>query len=107
MYLIGQAIINVHLALVYCSDLEKQVIFAVVMTIWMLPIYTVIVFNGHVFMQFCRTISQNFKQLRHDIGDKSRQVKYPQCARRVLNDISTKSLQDERVSIRGSKYILH
>jgi hypothetical protein len=41
----------------------------------MLPIYTVIVFSGYIFMQFCRTISENFKQLRHDIGEKSRQVK--------------------------------
>ena len=70
----GQAIINVHLALVYCPNLEKQIIFAVIMTIWMLPIYTAIVFSGYIFMQFCRTISENFKQLRHDIGEKSRQV---------------------------------
>ena len=63
-----------HIALVYCPTSEKQILFAVVITIWMLPIYTVIVFSGYIFMQFCRTISENFKQLRHDIGEKSRQV---------------------------------
>lgn len=75
LFLMGQAIANVHIALVYCPTSEKQILFAVVITIWMLPIYTVIVFSGYIFMQFCRTISENFKQLRHDIGEKSRQVK--------------------------------
>ena len=34
-----------------------------------------IVFTGYVFMQFCRTLSENFKQLRIDIGIKSKQVR--------------------------------
>ena len=29
-----------HIALVYCPTSEKQILFAVVVTIWMLPIYT-------------------------------------------------------------------
>jgi hypothetical protein len=60
--------------MIYCLTDEKQIIFAVVITIWMLPLYTVIVFTGYIFMQFCRTLSENFKQLRMDIGIKSKQV---------------------------------
>ena len=75
IYLLGQAIANIHIALVYCPTVEKQIIFSVVITIWMLPIYTCIVFTGHVFAQFSRTLTENFKQLRFDIGLKSKQVK--------------------------------
>ena len=68
------AIANVHIALVYCPDEEKQILFAILITIWMLPLYTVIVFSSYIFMQFCRTLSENFKQLRVDISEKSKQV---------------------------------
>ena len=89
-----------HIALVYCPTSEKQILFAVVITIWMLPIYTVIVFSGYIFMQFCRTISENFKQLRHDIGEKSRQVIF------FLSDLGNKILNKTKILKRNgsSKY---
>lgn len=74
LFVVGQTIANIHIALIYCPDEPKQIIFSIVMTIWMLPLYTVIVFSGYVFMQFCRTLSENFKKLRTDIGIKSKQV---------------------------------
>ena len=65
---------NVHVALVYCPTMEKQIIFAVAMTLWMLPLYTVVVFTSYIFMQFCRTLHENFRQLRYDIVERSKQV---------------------------------
>lgn len=74
LFLCGQAFANVHIALIYCPSVEKQVLFMVLITIWMLPLYTVIVFSGYIFSQFARTLLENFKQLRVDIGEKSKQV---------------------------------
>ena len=74
IFVIGQAIVNIHIALVYCATVEKQILFSVMITVWMLPLYTAIVFPGYIFMQFCRTLAENFKQLRFDIGLKSQQV---------------------------------
>ena len=75
IYLLGQTIANIHIALVYCPTMEQQILFSVGITIWMLPIYTVIVFTGYIFAQFCRTLTENYRQLRYDIGLKSKQVK--------------------------------
>ena len=75
IYLLGQTIANIHIALVYCPTMEQQILFSVGITIWMLPIYTVIVFTGYIFAQFCRTLTENYRQLRYDIGQKSKQVK--------------------------------
>ena len=75
IYLLGQTIANIHIALVYCPTMEQQILFSVGITIWMLPIYTVIVFTRYIFAQFCRTLTENYRQLRHDIGLKSKQVK--------------------------------
>ena len=75
IFLVGQAVVNVHLALVYCATVEKQILFAILITIWMLPPYTVIVFTRYIFMQFARTLCENFKQLRFDIGERSKQVR--------------------------------
>ena len=74
IFLMGQALANLHIALVYCPTTEKQILFIVIITIWMLPLYTVIVFSRYLFMQFARTLIANFRQLRYDIGEKSKQV---------------------------------
>lgn len=74
LFLIGQALANVHIALVYCPTTEKQILFSSLITLWMLPVYTCIFFSRYLFQQFARTLIENFKQLRHDIGEKSKQV---------------------------------
>ena len=74
LLLVGQSIANVHVALVYCPTVEKQILFAILMTIWMLPLYTVVGFTSYLFMQFSRTLCENFRQLRYDVGEKSKQV---------------------------------
>ena len=76
LFLVGQCLVNIHLALVYCPTVDKQILFSVLITIWMLPPYTVIVFSRYVFMQFARTLHENFRQLRFDIGERSKQVSF-------------------------------
>ena len=89
IFLVGQAVVNVHLALVYCPTVEKQILFAILITIWMLPPYTAIVFTRYIFMQFCRTLSENFKQLRFDIGERSKQVSLFLTASKLAHSGST------------------
>ncbi len=36
IFIIGQAIANIHIALIYCPTEDKQILFSVIITIWML-----------------------------------------------------------------------
>ena len=64
---IGLLITNIHLAILYCDTDIKQIIFASVATVWVIPLYLATTFLGYIITQLIITLSLYFKHLRSDV----------------------------------------
>ena len=66
-FLIGLVISNIHIALLYCDSETKQIIYVLVTTLWIVPLYLAMIFYGYVINQFVASLGLYFKHLRSDV----------------------------------------
>ena len=66
-FLLGQAIMNVHFASVYCDTATKQAMISVILILWQLPLYLGTIFLGFVQLQLIESLTEYFKHLRSDV----------------------------------------
>ena len=66
-FLIGLIISNIHIALLYCDSETKQIIYVLVTTLWIVPLYLAMIFYGYVINQFVASLGLYFKHLRSDV----------------------------------------
>ena len=66
-FVIGLVISNIHIALLYCDSETKQIIFVLVASLWIVPLYLAVIFYGYVINQFVASLGLYFKHLRSDV----------------------------------------
>ncbi len=70
----GQTVDVVRRSISFCPDPDKEILYAVAVSIWLVPLYVVCSFSGILFMQFGHTLAEYFEEMAEEVAERNAQI---------------------------------